>query len=553
MADNTVLNAGTGGDTIATDDIAGVKVQRVKVTWGVDGTMTDANASTPLPVVQTGTVTVATHAVTQSGTFTVQPGNTANTTAWKVDASSVAVPVTDNAGSLTVDGTVKATLADGAGTNITSATRGAQQALSVQLVDAAGSQITSFGGGTQFAEDVAHTSGDVGTLSLAVRRDANSSLVDATGDYAPLQVDATGNLKVAIISGAGSGGTSIQDAAAYTRGTTSATPIAGVVSSSAPTLTAGGASAVSMTTAGEVRVNVSSGGIAAAVEDAVAAGGEDGIMVLAVRRDAASSGVSADGDFAALSVDSTGALRVSGSAGTTQYTEDAASAGAESLVLCGAVRQDTIASSTSADGDYASLKLNNVGRLYVDASVSSVPANQSINNAQINGVTPLMGNGVTGTGSQRVTIASDNTAFTVNAAQSGTFTVQPGNTANTTPWLTTPTPATAGGLSVSHLVSAATTNATNVKASAGQLYGWYIYNSNAAARKVAFHNTAGTPTAGASVIFAIVIPPLSGANVFTDVGIPFATGIAFTTVTDLTDAGATAVAASDLIINLFYK
>lgn len=39
----------------------------------------------------------------QSGTWTVQPGNTANTTAWKVDASSVAVPVTDNAGSLTVD------------------------------------------------------------------------------------------------------------------------------------------------------------------------------------------------------------------------------------------------------------------------------------------------------------------------------------------------------------------------------------------------------------------------------------------------------------------
>lgn len=41
---------------------------------------------------------------------------------------------------------------------------------------------------------------------------------------------------------------------------------------------------------------------------------------------------------------------------------------------------------------------------------------------QINGVTPLMGNGTTGTGSQRVTIASDNTAFTVNAAQSGTWT-----------------------------------------------------------------------------------------------------------------------------------
>lgn len=45
------------------------------------------------------------------------------------------------------------------------------------------------------------------------------------------------------------------------------------------------------------------------------------------------------------------------------------------------------------------------------------------NLAQMNGVNLLMGNGVTGTGSQRVTIASDNTAFAVNAAQSGTWNV----------------------------------------------------------------------------------------------------------------------------------
>jgi hypothetical protein len=69
------------------------------------------------------------------------------------------------------------------------------------------------------------------------------------------------------------------------------------------------------------------------------------------------------------------------------------------------------------------------------ATIGSLAANQSVNVAMINGVTPLMGNGVTGTGSQRVTIASDNTAFSVNSVQSGTWTVQPGNTANTTPWL----------------------------------------------------------------------------------------------------------------------
>jgi hypothetical protein len=63
--------------------------------------------------------------------------------------------------------------------------------------------------------------------------------------------------------------------------------------------------------------------------------------------------------------------------------------------------------------------------------------NADVNVKNINGIVPLMGNGITGTGSLRVTIASDNTAFTVNAAQSGTWTVQPGNTANTTPWLVT--------------------------------------------------------------------------------------------------------------------
>lgn len=43
--------------------------------------------------------------------------------------------------------------------------------------------------------------------------------------------------------------------------------------------------------------------------------------------------------------------------------------------------------------------------------IGALSANQSVNVAQINGVTPLMGNGVTGTGSPRVTIASDGTAI----------------------------------------------------------------------------------------------------------------------------------------------
>jgi hypothetical protein len=54
MADNTTL-PGTG-DVIATDDIAGVKYQRVKVGFGADGVATDVSSTDPLPTAAGGTV-----------------------------------------------------------------------------------------------------------------------------------------------------------------------------------------------------------------------------------------------------------------------------------------------------------------------------------------------------------------------------------------------------------------------------------------------------------------------------------------------------------------
>src|SRR5690242_4134795 len=55
---------------------------------------------------------------------------------------------------------------------------------------------------------------------------------------------------------------------------------------------------------------------------------------------------------------------------------------------------------------------------------------------------------------------------------------------------------TSGGSNDFHLISAATTNATNIKASAGQVYGYDIYNNNAAVRFVKFYNKATAPTVG---------------------------------------------------------
>lgn len=51
MGDNTQLGAMSGGDTIATDDIGGVKYQRVKLTLGEDGQSEgDVSSALELPV-----------------------------------------------------------------------------------------------------------------------------------------------------------------------------------------------------------------------------------------------------------------------------------------------------------------------------------------------------------------------------------------------------------------------------------------------------------------------------------------------------------------------
>lgn len=160
-------------------------------------------------------------------------------------------------------------------------------------------------------------------------------------------------------------------------------------------------------------------------------------------------------------------------------------------------------------------------------------ANSAVNCAQVSGTAIDVNSGNKSAGTQRVVLATDQPALT-------------------NPLKTTQTPATTGGLATFHLESAASTNATNIKASAGQVFGWYIYNSNAAARKVAFHNASGTPTAGASIFFTVVIPAGGAANVEFTNGIAFSTGIAITTVTGLADSNSSAVAADDLNINVFY-
>jgi hypothetical protein len=115
-------------------------------------------------------------------------------------------------------------------------------------------------------------------------------------------------------------------------------------------------------------------------------------------------------------------------------------------------------------------------------------------------------------------------------------------------------------VSVFHLVTASGTNATLIATSLAspsrqgvRLLGYYIYNQNTAARKVAFHDTNSAPTAGAAVKFSIMIPAQSAANLSLVDGILFDKGLAITTVTGMADSDSTGVSNTDLGINLYYK
>lgn len=83
--------------------------------------------------------------------------------------------------------------------------------------------------------------------------------------------------------------------------------------------------------------------------------------------DARTGGGSSPRTGAALEVAILDYVDLSGG-GEVQYAEDVASSGGETITLVGVVRQDTLSGSTSNDGDYAYLKVNANGELYVVTS-----------------------------------------------------------------------------------------------------------------------------------------------------------------------------------------
>lgn len=101
--------------------------------------------------------------------------------------------------------------------------------------------------------------------------------------------------------------------------------------------------------------------------------------------------------------------------------------------------------------------------------------------------------------------------------------------------------------------SANSTNATSAKASVGDLFGCYGYNSSATTTYLKLYNKASAPTVGTDTpVLTLPLPP-TAAFAYDFASMYFSIGIAYALTTDAADAGTTAVAAGAILgLNVAY-
>ena len=178
----------------------------------------------------------------------------------------------------------------------------------------------------------------------------------------------------------------------------------------------------------------------------------------------------------------------------------------------------------------------------------------TVNQTQVGGSALALGQ-TTMASSVPVAIASNQAA--VPASESGTWTVQPGNTANTTPWLIQDVPGTSGGTPVCYLAAAASTNATNCKNAAGQVYLYHLENTTSTLYYLRMYNLTTAPTCSSATgyVESIPIPASStGAGVVVPqyTGEPFGTGVSFC-VTGGSSSTDNTNAAVGVFVRILYK
>jgi hypothetical protein len=508
VVDNVQLNAGTGGALIHTDDLGGspaVHVQRMKVGHGVDGSYSDASATAPLPVKLYDLIKKAwrcgfDRVYAADGVdplFLAIVGTKGSGMAYSQSGGSLVVTTGTTANSETILRSVESF----SGSmrlrySMLLSQRIANQNFYVELVDVIGdacavtvNSATSIT--VTFPSGHGFTSANVGQSMML---GAFSGISGAIG----------GRYAIASITG---------DAVTFT--------VAGFPGSGSGTCSAFGWNYMQVTYSGTTAT--------AADWDCQRKGWASGATTMTINTSASTH---------------VGTMKISDSEASYQDQTGASATGLELTRRASRVRnvpetsvvyrlQIRIKNGTSSP---ASTTTMTVG-------VADINANDPLS-MSISEVEPMSANSAlpVEVANPTTTVTANqgtNAALVAGTAAIGDIGVQ--YRANAT-----------GAASRTHIVSAASTNAANAKASAGRVLGWSFTNTNAAYRYVKLHNTAGTPTAGASVFMTIAIPPNGVADFSLDGGIGFSTGIGYSIVTGSADADATAVGAGDVVGDLFW-
>jgi hypothetical protein len=366
MADNVQITSGSG-TVISTDECVinsvTVQVPRGKVGWGVDGTYVDASATNPLPVtaipsspaagsylpvrITDGSAFIASGTEYTEGDTATTPHGTAafwisGTIAHAVSTSNP-MPVSDAGGSFTVDAPVGTPvfvrLSDGTS---------AISTLPVSLASVPSHAVTNAGTfATQDSQLVAQnstTSGQVGPLIQGAVTTAAPSYT--TAKTSPLSLTTAGLLRVD-----GSGATQ---------------PVSGTVTAN-------------IGTAGTLALDASVTGLQ--VSQGSTTSGQKGNFILGAVTTSAPSYTTAQ--TSPLSLTTAGALRVDSSANTQPVS-------------------GTVTANAGTNLNTSLLALESGGNLATLAGAVT-SAKVQANTAQINGVAPSMGNGVSLSSSTRST------------------------------------------------------------------------------------------------------------------------------------------------------
>lgn len=362
MADNIILNPGSGGATLATDDIAGFHYQIVKLSHGALDSSTIVSTASPLPV-------------------DLRTDNL---------AGNLDVNIAASGATITVDSELTtADLDTGAGTDT-------RAVVGLALAESGGALLV--GSANPLPVSAASLPLPTGAATAANQLpDGHAVTVDNAAGASAVNVQDGGNVLSVDWNGTAPPIGAGTEAAALR--VTVATDSTGLLSiddnGGSITVDNGGAFVVQ---ADSVIPGGGATNLGKAV-DAVAGATDTGVAVLAVRDDALTTLTPIDGDYVHLRVNSTGALHVTGGGGGTEYVEDDAAPANPTASAVALVRQDTPAALVSLDGDIVAQRATNFGAAYVQILDSS-------------------GNFINSFGGSGGTSHADDAAFTIGSASS---------------------------------------------------------------------------------------------------------------------------------------